>query len=91
MMTSPTETFAAANRDLDDMGNALIQGANMAPTLTMDAIIALRSVLARHRPIELDRYRTLCGPCEVVWPCPDAEAVLKVLGLPENDDEGRLY
>ena len=91
-MTSPLHVFAAANTDLDDMGNALVQGANMAPRLTMDTIIALRSVLARHRPAERDRFNTVCAHCGVRWPCADAEAVLKVLGLPEDDDdEGRLH
>ena len=92
MTSSPhLDTFAAANRDLDDMGNALVHGANMAPRLTMDSIIALRSVLTRHQPVELDRLRVFCGSCEAAWPCPDATDVLKALGLPEDDDEGRAY
>ena len=85
-MTSPAETFAAANRDLDNMGNALVQGANMAPTLTMDTIVALRSVLGRHHPAEQNGFRTVCQACGLFWPCPDAGDVLKVLGLPEDDD-----
>lgn len=85
-MTSPAETYAAANRDLDDMGNALVQGANMAPRLTMDTIIALRSVLTRHQPVD-GRLYAVCNACGVVgWPCPDASDVLKVMGLPEDDD-----
>lgn len=86
-MTSPLETFAAANTDLDNMGNALVEGANMAPRLTIDTIIALRSVLTRHRPYQWGR----CHSCELNWPCPDAADVLKVMGLPEDDDEGREY
>jgi hypothetical protein len=91
LTTSPTETFAAANTDLDNMGNALVQGANMAPRLTMDSIIALRSVLHRHSPHERDRFCALCLQCGLEWPCPDAADVLKVLGLPEDDDEVHLY
>jgi hypothetical protein len=90
-MTSPLETFAAANTDLDNMGNALVEGANMAPRLTMDSIIALRAVLARHRPHDWDRFNVVCAKCETAWPCPDAADVLKVMGLPEDDDEGRIY
>ncbi len=89
-MTAPNDTFAAANRDLDDMGNALVQGANMAPDLTMRTIIGLRAVLGRHCPVEHDRFRILCHVCGTAWPCPDAGAVLTVLGLPEDDDEGRV-
>lgn len=85
-MTSPYETFAAANTDLDDMGNALVQGANMAPRLTIDTIIALRGVLHRHRPGARERFRQDCPRCNVRWPCRDAADVLKVLGLPEGDD-----
>lgn len=91
-MTAPLETFAAANTDLDNMGNALANGANMAPRLTMDTIIALRSVLDRHAPYERDSFCTLCLQCGLPWPCPDASDVLKVLGVPEDDDdEGLLY
>jgi hypothetical protein len=91
-VTSPTETYAATNRDLDDMGNALLNGAGMAPRLTIDTIIALRSVLARHRPVERDRFKTLCAKCGIDWmQCSDAQDVLKVMGLPEDDDEGREY
>lgn len=90
-MTAPLDTFQTANTGLDQMGNALLEGARMAPRLTMDSIIALRGVLTRHRPVELDRFKTLCPQCEVDWPCPDATDVLRVLALPEDDDEGRLY
>jgi hypothetical protein len=90
-MTAAMDTFAAANQDLDDLGNALAQGANMAPRLTIDTIIALRSVLDRHRPVCRDKYRTVCAHCQENWPCADAADVLKVMGLPEDDDEGRNY
>lgn len=90
-MTSAMETYTAANRDLDGMGNALVQGANMAPRLTMDTIIALRAVLERHQPLRRDTYTTICGHCRVDWPCADAADVLKVMGLPEDDDEEREY
>jgi hypothetical protein len=85
------ETFAAANRDLNDMGNALVSGANMAPRLTIDTIIALRSVLDRHQPLRRDEYKTMCRHCRVDWPCADAADVLQVMGLPEDDDEGREH
>lgn len=87
-MTSPTDTFAAAHQKLDDMGNALLAGAAMAPRLTMDTIIALRSVLDRHAPHGVYRERTVCIQCGLQWPCADAADVLKVLGQPEDDDEG---
>jgi hypothetical protein len=91
-MTAPLETFAAANTDLDNMGNALAEGAKMASRLTIDTIIALRSVLDRHQPVVRDRFNTACPRCGVQWPCPDAADVLKVMGLPEDDDDdGRLY
>lgn len=90
-MTSPNDTYTAANHELDNMGNALVQGANMAPRLTMDTIIAMRSVLQRHRPVEKDRFTTVCAHCGTEWECADATDVLKVLGLPEDDDEGREY
>lgn len=91
-MTSQLETYAAANTDLDQWGNALLNGANMAPRLTMDSIIALRSVLTRHRPVEHDRFKTLCAHCGIDWAeCSDAQDVLKVLGLPEDDDEGKEH
>lgn len=83
-MTSPLETIAAANSTLDEWGNAVVQGANTAPRLTIDSIIALRAILTRHRPYLWGR----CVCCELNWPCPDAQDVLKVLGLPEHGDEG---
>lgn len=90
-MTAPAEVYGQAQQDLTDWGCAVASGANTAPVLTTDAIEALRTVLTRHQPQEVDRFRTSCLRCGTVWPCPDSLAVLKVLGLPEFDDEGREY
>ena len=88
-MNPALETFTDANTELDQMGNALAQGANMAPRLIMDTIIALRAVLHRHQPVERDRFCTLCGHCRVGWPCPDATDVLAAMGLPESEEDNR--
>lgn len=88
-MTTAMDTFAAAHRNLDGMGNALVSGATMAPRLTIDTIIALRSVLDRHQPLRRDERPPVCSHCRVDWPCADAADVLQVMGLPEDDDEGR--
>lgn len=85
-MTAPAEVYGQAQQDLTDWGCAVASGANTAPLLTTDAIEALRTVLDRHQPREADRFRTVCPRCETAWPCLDAVAVLKVLGLPEFDE-----
>jgi hypothetical protein len=85
-VTAPAEVFEQAQQDLTDWGSAVASGANTAPLLTTDAIEGLRTVLDRHGPQPLDRFRTVCARCETAWPCAEAGAVLKVLGLPEDDE-----
>lgn len=87
-MTSPLETVATANSTLDRWGNAVVEGANTAPRLTSDSIMALRGVLNRHAPVEVDRFRTVCAQCGTDWSqCSNAQDVLKLLGLPDDDHE----
>lgn len=85
-MTAPSEVFAQAQQDLTDWGCAVASGATTAPLLTTDAIEALRTVLDRHGPQQVEQSWSVCARCETAWPCPDAVAVLKVLGLPEFDE-----
>ena len=52
---------------------------------------ALRGVVERHRPIEVEPSDTICAACSnqlpggrflpvVEWPCPDVDVILEVLG-----------
>ena len=52
---------------------------------------ALRGVLERHRPIEVEPSDTICAACSnqlpngrflpvIEWPCPDVDAILEALG-----------
>lgn len=78
--------FEQANSELDQMGDAVAHGANVAGRLTMDTIIALRGVLGRHQPVVRDRFYTYCASCGAQrWPCPDAEAVLTAVGVQEDE------
>jgi hypothetical protein len=83
------ETLARAHAELDAFGSATMFGATIAPDLTMTTIIALRDVLNRHapgeEPFEIHRGPD-CQSCGKPWPCPDAAAVLKPLGLPDEED-----
>ena len=52
---------------------------------------ALRGVVERHRPIEVEPSDTICAACSnqlpngrflpaIEWPCPDVDVILEVLG-----------
>lgn len=88
---NPAETTCEqAHAELDRFGNAIVQGANPAPRLTIDTIIAMRAILFRHAPGETSRG-VVCRHCtdisgsSVDWPCPDADDILKVLALTGDD------
>lgn len=44
------ELIAEATKDLDLLGNVMVQGANIAPDFVMRSVIAMRSRLHRHQP-----------------------------------------
>lgn len=89
----PAKLVTEANKALDLTGNAVAQGATIAPDYVMRLVIAAREILNRHAP-ELCRHcpesrqHHECAHCGVggSWPCPDAEALFKVLAVGEEDE-----
>jgi hypothetical protein len=88
----PSDLLAEANQALDDTGNAVAHGANITGDYTMRLVIAAREILGRHAPRACghcpdNRSHWLCSHCGMAhnWPCPDVEAVFKVLAVGEED------
>lgn len=84
MTTNPHLTQAHAELDL--WGSVVANGADITGDLSMRTIMAFRSILNRHQPVDLG-HATRCIPCDVTWPCPDASDVLKVLAVDPNGDD----
>jgi hypothetical protein len=76
--------YAAAATNADDTVNALTAAATPAPLLALNMAIALRSILARHRPHAEPYRRPNCVMCGQRWPCDDADTALAVFANSED-------
>jgi hypothetical protein len=89
----PKVLLAEANEALDLTGNVMTHGATIAPDFVMRTLIAMRDIVNRHEPrlcrhCPESRQHYECDACGSGrnWPCPDVEAIFKVLTV--GKDEG---
>ena len=90
-MTTPKQQYATAQTELNDLGNVVATGAQVAPDLVMRIVIAMRERLARHQPAQVDEHHYLHGSCAhdgQRWPCLEVRGDLAVLGIrPANEGD----
>lgn len=81
------DAYRQAHAELDLWSNVTAHGASPAPDLTMRSIIGLRDVLNHHHPVDRGGRDVVCAADGLQWAdCPDARAILAVVGQPEPDD-----
>lgn len=88
-MTDYDQTHQAAMTDADAYVNAATVSATINPLLTLNTAVAVRGLLADHRPRRggVDRLsRDVCTECDRYYPCPTATALLGALSAGNHDD-----